>query len=275
MEEDKVFSLTVLGTRGSMPGEGKDFALYGGSTSCYRIRVDDEEIYLDAGSGIAGAKIEKNTNITILLTHMHLDHIIGLPFFPALTDKGRQIKIYAAEREGLQPKDAIDCLVTVPFWPAKIENYPADTTFHTLPKTAGEKKFFYLGNVEVSFIEGTHPSGSTIFKLTHEKKSVVYATDFEHLPSEGCDRLIDFARGCDLFLYDAQYTEGEYKKFRGYGHSTPEVGIKIAELAEVKKILFVHHAPWRKDFEIAEMENFFRAANENIFFARIGQKFFL
>ena len=276
MQQESVLSLTVLGARGSMPREGKDFALYGGSTSCYLIRAGEEEIYLDAGSGIAGTRPNDYSNISILITHMHLDHIIGLPFFSALAHKNRHIDIYAAARENLNIKTAFDRLVTAPFWPITIGDYPAEVKFHDLPSdtfgTDMTTHKFSIGKVSVMATHGTHPNGSTIFRLTYDGKSVVYATDFEHTPISGCDNLIEFSKDSDFLLYDAQYTEEEYEKHRGYGHSTAEAGLQIAAAANVKRIMFVHHAPWRTDEKIAKLEEKFVNRYGNVSFAKIGDK---
>lgn len=263
------FSLTVLGARGSMPIDGKNFVRYGGSTSCYKILADDEEIYLDAGSGIVSANPSPKTRITILLSHMHLDHIIGLPFFVALGQKNRPIDIYAKERSGLSSQDALDRLISPPFWPLKIGAYPANVNFHDLPQET-----FKIGEVSIETMDGKHPQGSTIFRVTFGGKSLVYATDFEHT-SKSCEKLANFSRDCDLLLYDAQYTEDEYKKFRGYGHSTPDEGLKVAELADAKKILFIHHSPCRNDDELDDLERKFSARNKNVTFAKIGDEIFL
>ena len=265
----KNFSLTVLGARGSMPIDGKNFVRYGGATSCYKILAGDEEIYLDAGSGIVKANPQPKTRITILLSHLHLDHIIGLPFFVALGQKNRPIDIYAKARSGLSAQDALSVLISPPFWPLKIKSYPANVNFNDLPQ-----KNFSIGEVSIETLDGKHPQGSTIFRLTFDGKILVYATDFEHTPA-GCEKLANFARDCDLLLYDAQYTEDEYKKFRGYGHSTPEEGLKVAELAAAKKILFIHHSPCRNDDELADLERKISARNEKITFAKVGDEIFL
>ena len=261
------FKLIVLGTRGSVPVEGKAFEIYGGATSCYKVQAGNEEIYLDAGSGIVSALPKPTSRITILLTHMHLDHLIGLPFFVALTQKNRPIDIYAAERVGLLPKDAMNRLISNPFWPCKIEDYPAKVSFHIPPKK------FFIGEVEVDTLDGSHPKGSTIYRLTCKGKSLVHATDFEHNP-EACKALATFAKDCDLLLYDAQYTAEEYERYKGYGHSTPEEGIKVAAKAGVKKLLFVHHAPLRTDEELTKLEQTFGLA-DRIMFAKAGDEFLL
>ena len=261
------YKITVLGTRGSIPVCGKDFSIHGTATSCYRVQAGNEEIYLDAGSGIASSMPLETSRLTILLTHMHLDHVIGLPFFVALTHKDRPIDIYAHERAGLLPKEAIDRLIAKPFWPAKIDSYPAQVSFHLLPKN------FSIGAVEVDTLEGSHPGGSTIYKLTYQGKSFVYATDFEHDPKMS-EALADFAKGCDLLLYDAQYTTEEYELYKGYGHSTPQEGIKVAEKAAVKKLRFIHHAPWRTDKDFAQMEQTF-GQGDKVAFAKIDEEILL
>ena len=265
--------ITVLGTRGSMPVAGKSFVLYGGATSCYKVQAGDEEIYLDAGSGIVEAMSSPTTRVTILITHMHLDHILGLPFFSTLRESGRPIDIYAGKRSGLLPHEAIDRLISPPFWPCKIENYPAHVNIHTLPELSrGNRTHFNIGAVEVDMMEGNHPGGSTIFRLTYAGKSLVYATDFEHTP-EDCAALTDFAKRTNLLLYDAQYTEDEYGRCRGYGHSTPAEGLKVAAAAEVGRLLFVHHAPNRTDEELLNMEREF--AGRAVSFAKFGEEIFL
>ena len=123
-------------------------------------------------------------------------------------------------------------------------------------------------------MEGTHPEGSTIYRLNYKDKSLVYATDFEHMPN-GCDDLIRFASDCDLLLYDAQYKSEEYDKYKGYGHSTPEVGLEVAKEANAKRLLLVHHSPGRSDEELAEMESNLTLNNKNVQFAKVGVEIFI
>ena len=268
------FKLKVLGTRGSVPVEGKDFALYGGATSCYQVQAGNEEIYLDAGSGIFGAKPSPTSRIALLISHMHLDHLVGLPFFSALGETGRTIDIYSDKHTGLTVKEAIDRLISPPFWPIQIENYPASVKFHDLSAIKERGAKFFIGEVAVNFMDSNHPNGSTIYKLTRHGKSFVYATDFEH-SSKSCAALANFAKGCDLLMYDAQYTAAEYETCKGYGHSTVEFGLKVADEAGVAKLLFVHHAPNRTDAALAAMEQEISAQRAGVSFAKIDEEIFL
>lgn len=260
-----------------MPIEGADFEIYGGATSCFRVSTGAEEIFLDAGSGIVGAEPDRNCRITILLTHMHLDHITGLPFFPPLMQAARAIEIYACPRGGFRPEAAFERLISPPIWPLKVTDYPSDVKLHVLSETsAGERgETFSIGDVLIETMEGVHPSGSTIYKLTRNGRSIVYATDFEHSRDDVCAALITFASDCELLLFDAQYTDQEYERCRGFGHSTARVGFEIASRARVKRLMFVHHAPNRTDRELAAMEKEFVGSSIETTFAKLGDEIFI
>lgn len=246
MQSEKM-KLTFLGTRGSVPVAGKEYEKYGGATSCIRLLAGKEEIYLDAGSGIVRAVPEKDTNVTILFSHLHLDHVQGLPFFSALTQAGRPIMIYAEARSGLSGREAVDRLFSPPLWPVMISDYPADVRFLPLPDNLS------LGEVQISTMSSCHPGGSTIYRLTYGGASVVYATDFEHVETK-VKELIEFSEGADLLIYDGQYTQEEYERFKGYGHSMAFVGAQIASAAHVKKLVVTHHDPGHHDNWFAQME---------------------
>lgn len=264
--------LTVLGMRGSVPVEGANFT-WGGATSCFCVRTATEEIYLDAGSGIVKSRPSADTRLTVLLTHLHLDHVLGLPFFPGLYDRGRHIDIYAFPHSGFTPEAALDRLISPPFWPCGIHDYPARVAIHDLAVSATPDKL-QLGDVKIDMREGFHPGGATMYRLTCGGKSLVYATDFEHSPT-ACAALAEFAAGCDLLLYDAQYTETEYEKYKGYGHSTAAEGVKVARRAAAKKLLLVHHAPNRTDEELEQMTTAVRGAEPDVVVARAGAQFWV
>ncbi len=252
--------ISVLGVRGSIPVDGEGFIKYGGATACCLVEAAGQVIYLDAGSGLLRSPDIDNEQVSVLLSHTHIDHILGLPLSRLLLSK-RRIDIYAKSRDGLNVKEQLKCLMSPPLWPVGVETYPADMVFHDVDTA------FDLGDVHVDMMEADHPGGSTIFRLEHKGRSLVYATDHEH----GGDKqkeLAVFAKDTDLLLYDAQYTQDEYERMKGFGHSTVSEGMKLFESCGAKRILFVHHDPRHDDIKLAEMEA--QIKNERAAFARAG-----
>ena len=196
--------ITILGARGSVPVNGKDMLEFGGSTSCVMIEGGENVLFLDAGTGIMSTPDIGDRSIHIVLTHPHADHLIGLPFFPYIYEKDRQIDIYAVPREGLDTFAQVTKLISRPLWAVRVDEYASDVRCHDVTGP------FKIGNVSIAMTESDHPGGSSIIRLTCGRSSLVYATDYEH-SEEGDARLIDFSRDADLLLYDGQYTEEEYK----------------------------------------------------------------
>ena len=256
-------SVKVLGCRGSVPIEGEDYKIYGGATSSICMTAISEENGRETGSGIVSAEPGQDSNISILISHMHLDHLMGLTFFPALSQKGRKIDIYAAARNGLNTQEGIDSLFSPPFWPLKVTDYPSNAVYHDL-----EEKFS-IGKVNIETIEVNHPGGSTTYKLEFAGKTVVYAVDFEH-NDEKIRELTEFARNCDLMIYDGQYSEQEYPGCYGFGHSIPELGLDIAKAAGVKEIIFTHHSPSHNDAYMQKWEEKIKNINPKAGFAKAG-----
>ena len=265
---DSFMIVTMLGTRGSVPVHDDKFREFGGATTCVRVIAGDEEIYLDAGTGIVGVRPKEHSHLSILLTHPHLDHLIGLPFFPGLSEKGRRLDIYMKETDGRGVKEALNCLYTPPLWPLGVFDYPAEVRTPEMPHD------FNIGEVRVNTMEGDHPGGVTIFRLSYKAASVVFATDYEH--SEAKDKeLAAFSKDCSLLIYDGQYMDEDFESFRGFGHSTPAVGIEIARKADAKALLITHHDPRHTDRMLLEAEARAKKLDERVRFARCGEELIL
>ena len=208
-------------------------------------------LIVDAGTGIINVKGLSQQNIPILITHSHIDHLIGLMSFEGLKDAHKNIDIYLAKREGLSPKKQIEKLISNPLWPCRIDDYPAKVAINEL-KVSGKELVF--GDIKVFSMEADHPGGSTIYRLESGNKKIVLVTDHEHRDEQKTKELVSFAKEADLILYDAQYTQEEYERHKGYGHSTPEAGIKLKEMAEAKKLVFIHYLPAHTDSFIKDQE---------------------
>lgn len=263
--------ITVLGARGSIPVGGREYMEYGGATSCVLIETDDQALFLDAGTGIMNAPDIGDRSISVIITHPHIDHLIGLTFCPYLMNRDRHIDIYGAVRDGLGIDEQYGRLIGQPFWPLTIPQYPSDACFHDLTGP------MMIGDISVTFMESNHPGGGLVIRADHDGHSVVYATDYEHgeslhggeHPVEcSCDTLEEFARDTDLLIYDAQFTDEEYPSYRGFGHSTVSEGLKVMRESGARSIRFVHHDPRHDDEMLRAMED--AVKSDKVSFAREG-----
>ena len=254
--------ITILGARGSVPTNGKDMLEFGGSTSCVFVETDEQAVFLDAGTGIIHAPDVGNKPISILITHPHFDHIMGMPFFPYNAETGRKINVYGKNRDGISVKDQLQKLICPPLWPCTLEDYKADYEIHDMEVP------FKIGDITVDAMESEHPGGSLIYKLTCRDKIFVYATDYEYSEEKG-RKLIDFTKGADLLLIDSQYTDEEAATRKGFGHSTVRSGQTIIREAGVKQARFVHHDPRHRDEMLKEMEK--AVKSDTVAFAREGE----
>ena len=240
--------LTVLGTRGSCPVSGRKMNLFGGASSCYMIEAGDQVLFLDAGSGILNAPADalRGKTVTLLLTHTHIDHILGLPLFEPLFDPKREIVLYCRSRDGLDAARQLERFLSPPLWPCRAEDYAAGLQLRELPES------LVIGDVSLRCAEAAHPGGSTLLRLERAGKSLVYAGDHE-LREDG-DVLEEFAADADLLLCDAQFDDEEYVMRRGYGHSTASAALQTARKAGVGELLLIHHDPRHDDQKMLKME---------------------
>lgn len=254
--------VTVLGARGSLPVSGADYAIFGGNTSCYLVEAGAERIILDAGSGLAHMTDSCTHDPVILLSHLHVDHLLGLGMYARLSQPGATTRLLVSAGSTQVAQKAIERLYAPPLWPLTLGEYPGNLQIEALLEQ------MHIGEVAVEAAQGSHPGGCALIKLSYAGKTLVYATDFEHGP-EASAHLEAFCRGADLLLYDGQYDESTYEAHRGFGHSTAREGIAVMERAGVKKLLIVHHDPSSTDAALLAHE---RAIGRScVRFAREGE----
>ncbi|MBR3234170.1 MAG: MBL fold metallo-hydrolase [Atopobiaceae bacterium] len=256
------FTLTVLGTRGSMAVYGDEYIEFGGSTSCYLVQAGQKTVLLDAGSGLLKAPVSFPTPPVILLSHWHLDHLQGLGMYGRLSQAGMYTQLYAPAASKENVLKSLNALYTPPYWPLELSGYAGDLDVDVVPKTLD------LGPLTVETIEGNHPGGCLAFRLSYEGKVIVYATDYEHEPVSFA-RLTDFARDANLLLYDGQYSEEDYESHKGFGHSTAQKGIELMKASNAQRLLIVHHDPQSTDTELLQRER--RIGRTDVSFAREGE----
>lgn len=264
-------SVVILGTRGSMPVSGEPFLRYGGATTCIFIRLGDQAIVLDCGTGMmdlpkALQKDEKQ--LTVLLSHSHADHLLGLPMCPAVFDPAKKIDIYGAVRNGRDVRQQVCALLAPPLWPVGPEQLPASISFHDLPAS------FCLGDVTVDSMDGDHPGGVSLFRLTGGGKRIVCMTDCT-LSEEMLPKLTEFARDCDLLLCDGQYSQQEWKGRERFGHSTWTLAAQLGAECGAKTVRIIHHDPFRTDAQLDGAAEELTAIHKNCAFARAGEELLL
>jgi phosphoribosyl 1,2-cyclic phosphodiesterase len=254
-------SLTVRfwGVRGSVPTPGPDTAGVGGNTSCVEVACGDQRVILDAGTGLrrlGDALVARDAPVAaaVLFSHVHWDHIQGLPFFAPLFRPTTTLDLYAAPDARLA--EALHGQMNAPSFPVDLRDVPATLRFHDAAPGSG----FRVGPIEITAAALNHPNGVLAYRLDCEGRSVVYATDTEHHAHGGVDQaLVELARGADLLIYDAQYTPDEYCGAvgpcrRGWGHSTWPEGVRVAREAQVKRLALFHHDPSHDDAAVAAIE---------------------
>lgn len=245
--------LEFWGVRGTTPVSGKDKNKYGGHTpSASLLTSEGELIVVDAGTGIRklGDKLidsrgEEPMNLSLLFTHFHLDHIMGLPFFAPFYSSKTTLTFYAA----CNPEETekyLRGLMTGRYFPLEFNDAPSRKMFKKIPD-----ENFRIGGAQISFCPLHHPQDSVAFKIRENEKQVIFATDTEH-PEEGIDeRLASFAREADILIYDATFTPEEYESGRhGWGHSTWLDGTKLARAAGAGNLYLSHFNPNHSDEQI-------------------------
>ncbi|MGE0545964.1 MAG: MBL fold metallo-hydrolase [Kofleriaceae bacterium] len=245
-------SVRFLGVRGSIATPGSDKTA-GGNTACLEVCAGETRIILDAGTGLRTLGDERMANgprhSTILLSHLHWDHIAGLPFFTPIYVPGHRVEI-ASGPNGVMPlADSIRSVFRAPFFPVDFEDVAPRISTREL--RAHEP--FTIGDITITMAKLNHPDPVYGFRLEHNGHSIVYATDTEHFSCVD-PALSKLAAGADILIYDAQYTPEEYPLKVGWGHSTWLAGADLARAAGVPQLVLFHHDPNRSDAALASLE---------------------
>ncbi len=250
------FQIKLWGVRGSLPVSGHMFRKFGGNTICFEIRCGDHVMLVDAGSGLFPAgnalKAEGYTNLTLFLTHCHYDHIVGLPFFMPLYCQDSTLTVSSGHLAGtMTTEEIISEFMRKPFFPIGPEICCA--RIDTQDFRAGDILTPHPGIV-IRTAMLNHPGNAIGYRIEWAGRAVAVITDTEHDPGTLDPAILSLIRDTDLFLYDATFTDEEFDKFRGFGHSTWQQGLRLAQAAGARKVGFVHHAKWRTDAELTEIE---------------------
>jgi phosphoribosyl 1,2-cyclic phosphodiesterase len=273
--------LKFYGTRGSIPICDASFQQFGGNTTCLQIMFPDTNriVIIDAGTGIRNlgrdlrAIGHKQDQIVVALTHFHWDHIQGFPFFAQAYDPGQKITLLALGRGQTVSnlREIFEVQMQSEYFPVQLDRMGAN--FEFLQIADASKHFTGINNVEtiVSAQRHNHPGGAYSFRVERNGKVLVVCTDVEHV--EQIDpRLVELARDADLLVHDAQYTAEELQKRRGWGHSSFDQAMQVAEMAGVKRLALTHHDPEHDDEFLERIEKLCQERFPNAVLAREGME---
>ena len=262
------------GVRGGIPCPGPDHALFGGNTSCVELRCGTRTLVFDAGSGIRplGHRMlaeGRGLDFDLMISHCHIDHLLGLPFFAPAFRPDATIRLWTGHRDGDEHlHDAIAQLMMRPLFPITPETFAATLAYRDFRCGA---RFDMGDGLALATASLNHPGGATAYRIDFAGRSFGYFTDHEG-SDDGPDRgLVALARGLDLLVVDASYTPAEYEGRRTWGHSTWAQAVALADAAGVGRLALFHHDPSHDDASMAAIEAEAIARRPATFAARDGQ----
>jgi phosphoribosyl 1,2-cyclic phosphodiesterase len=245
--------VTLYGVRGSVAAPGPATARYGGNTSCVRVTAPDGAILvLDAGTGIRALGLELPRGlrrVDVLLTHLHMDHIVGLGFFGPLFDPAMEVHLWGPASATLSLEARLRRYLAPPLFPVLLRDVPCRLELHHAVRGR-----MPIGPFTVRGARVCHPGPTLGYRIETADASLAYIPD--HEPALGARRFpadpewlsgFDVAREVDLLLHDAQYTREEYAARVGWGHSTIHDALAFARRTAVRHLVPFHHDPGRDD----------------------------
>jgi phosphoribosyl 1,2-cyclic phosphodiesterase len=258
--------ITFYGVRGSIPSPGPATAKYGGNTSCVYIEFNNgNNLILDSGTGIRalGKRLAATRNtVNILLSHGHWDHVQGYPFFEPIYQPGRHIRVFTSTRGDQGQLCSLFNQIDGANFPVSAEQLPSRSECIT------EDPALVFGeeNIVVRRACLNHPGGGYAYRIEDDGASCVYVTDNELDPpgtvATRYEQWVEFCRGVDVLIHDAQYLESDMPHKHGWGHSLVSQVRQLAVDAKAASLVMFHHDPDRSDAELdciqQENDNFFR-----------------
>lgn len=276
--------ITFWGVRGSYPVPGAATVRYGGQTSCVELRSGSGGcLIIDAGTGMRalGQKLSREGGVPrqfhVLLSHVHWDHIQGLPFFEPAYIPGNRIAVYALLTAADELDQVIGGITRHEFFPMPLERVPAQFQFIEVKPAVGMS----IEDFRVLPIALNHPFGAVGYRVDVDGTSAAYVSDtapftevlhkqhflsgLEPLTHEDLQALaamrsglVEALRGVHTVIYDTHFLPDEYKRFPHYGHSTPDQALEICSEAGVPKLVLYHHAPSHSDEQMDEVAERYR-----------------
>ncbi len=245
--------VTFFGVRGSTPCPHDANRRYGGNTSCVALEAPGHDpIVLDLGTGLRvyGESLPADEPFVghALVTHVHWDHVQGLPFFVPVLRPGASFDVYGPPPDGVEHRTLRDCFeqfVAPPYFPVTIAQLPGRIEFHTVRDAE-----LAVGDAKVTVRDVPHTGTTNGYRIEQDGVVVAYISDHQ-MPVDGAhdvpDQVLELCAGADLVIHDAQYTPEEFATKRDWGHCTVEYAVDVAAAAGAKRLALFHHDPTHDD----------------------------
>jgi ribonuclease BN (tRNA processing enzyme) len=225
---------------------------YGGNTSCAQVTLaSGEQLVLDAGTGIRtlGLGLVNAPHVNILLTHLHLDHIQGLMFFPPCFRSDAEITIWGPASPEASLEDRIARYISAPLSPVEVRELPCSVSFRDTPPSEWQ-----LGSATIRCEAVNHRGPTLGYRITEGDTTLCYIPDHEPALGTSLDDVDpewisghDLALDADLLIHDGQYTDAEYPDHVGWGHSGMSDALTFASRVGARRLLLFHHDPLHSD----------------------------
>ncbi|MGD9328224.1 MAG: MBL fold metallo-hydrolase [Cyclobacteriaceae bacterium] len=264
------------GTRGSVPVCDANFQKFGGNTTCISIYIKETDniFIIDAGTGIRNLgqdmMADKNRQkiIGIGFTHFHWDHIQGFPFFLPAYRKDTIVNINSVgDTSEKELKSILQGQMQSEYFPIPMSKMGSKFKFTNLGT-----EYINVNGIRVKMIKQNHPGTSYGVRIEINGSSLVICTDVEHEKKISED-FIDFCKDADLLIHDAQYTDNELEKHRGWGHSSYNQALEVAERSNAKMLVMTHHDPDHDDDFLKKQEKICQERFKSCELAREGTKY--
>jgi phosphoribosyl 1,2-cyclic phosphodiesterase len=260
-----MLNVTFHGVRGSAPAPGAGTQRYGGNTSCVALEAPAQEpLLLDLGTGArawAATLGGRPLRARALLTHVHFDHVQGLPFLEALDAAGARLEVWGPDPGGRRLADVIGDLIRPPYFPVRPTEAAGELRFCGV-----EDDTVALGEARVTVRSVPHLGSTNGYRVEWQGVSVAYVSD--HQAPRGLDTVdeavLELADGVDLLIHDAQFTASEWERKGDWGHSTVDYAVLVARQSGARRLALFHHDPARDDDEIDRLLDGARRTGERL-----------
>jgi len=257
--------LSLWGVRGSIATPGPSTVRYGGNTTCLCVEIGERVIVLDAGTGIRplGASLMGRgpLEVDLFISHSHMDHICGFPFFAPLYGKDNRIRVWGRLHYEKSVEEVMASQMDYSYFPLRAVDLPSKLSFHDMDGSDVEID----GGIVVKSCMMNHPVLAQAYRVEKGGKSVIFTGDMEPyydiLETEDSTEIavhrnnsvVEFFKGADVLVIDATYTPEEYESHRGWGHCSTRHAVWFAGEAGIRHLVLTHHEPTRSDSDVDAM----------------------